>query len=259
MRRFSYSFETQVVFDSPVSQHHFLLRSLPNFCRFQTILSETFFVEGVESLRYAFDAFGNRLQYGFILSPKERFAIMASGTLDQRPYRIIEENNPVFFQPTALTKPAPEARAFLDSLALDPALPPLEKALSIARAVHARIAYTPGYTSTYTTAAEVLASGKGVCQDYAHLSIALCRLAGISARYVNGLMAGEGASHAWIEVYANGMWRGIDPTNEQLIDYGYIKFSHGRDFSDCPINRGVMSGATGQTVEVRASVRELVP
>ena len=83
------------------------------------------------------------------------------------------------------------------------------------------------------------------------------RAAHIPARYVNGFIEGEGATHAWVEVYDDGAWWGIDPTHNRPIEWGYIKLSHGRDAEDCPVNRGVFTGAASQTAEIRVIVEEL--
>jgi transglutaminase-like putative cysteine protease len=119
--------------------------------------------------------------------------------------------------------------------------------------------YTQGATTTSTTAGEALALGKGVCQDFAHILIALCRLSGILARYTAGFMEGEGSAHAWVEYYENGSWRAVDPTHNRLVETGYIKLSHGWDFGDCSIERGVFSSVAGggcveQTLNVQLQV-----
>lgn len=84
--------------------------------------------------------------------------------------------------------------------------------------------------------------GCGVCQDYAHILTALCRAAGIAARYAAGMMTGEGASHAWTEVWDGQFWHGLDPTHNCLVDERYIKLSHGRDFMDAAVDRGCFLG-----------------
>ena len=66
--------------------------------------------------------------------------------------------------------------------------------------VYQTIRYVHGVTDIHTTAAEALALGRGVCQDYAHIMLVLCRLCGLPARYVSGHLLGEGGTHAWIEV-----------------------------------------------------------
>ena len=116
--------------------------------------------------------------------------------------------------------------------------------------------YLPGVTSVRTTAPEAFAAGQGVCQDFAHIYLALARKAGLSARYVNGLPEGEGASHAWCEVWLDGIWTGIDPTRGRWTGEDYLRFSVGRDFGDCPMERGVFLGLTDQTQTVFMRVRQ---
>ena len=91
-----------------------------------------------------------------------------------------------------------------------------------------------------------LGGGVGVCQDYAHILISMCRLSGIPARYVAGMMVGEGASHAWTEVWLDGGWTGVDPTHNRPVDETYIKLAHGRDFGDGAIDKGCFIGSATQ-------------
>ncbi len=72
------------------------------------------------------------------------------------------------------------------------------------------------------------------------------------------MMLGEGASHAWVEVWVNGMWVGIDPTNNRLTDETYIKLTHGRDFGDGAIDRGRFLGFAGQTQKILVKVEEFL-
>ncbi len=97
---------------------------------------------------------------------------------------------------------------------------------------------------------------RGVCQDYAHVFIALCRLAGIPARYVSGLPIGEGTSHAWAEIWADGLWHGLDPTRGCIAHEGYLKLCVGRDYNDCPLERGIFSGNSTQTQTVFMKVTD---
>ena len=112
--------------------------------------------------------------------------------------------------------------------------------------LHQDLSYEKGVTTFQTTAEEAMKLKKGVCQDYAHILIACLRQLGIPARYVCGLLLGEGATHAWVEVYDGEAWCGLDPTNRQIIEYGYLKIAHGRDAADCPVNRGVFRGVAQQ-------------
>ena len=160
--------------------------------------------------------------------------------------------------------------------------------------------YQPGATTISTPVGEVIAKRKGVCQDFAHLFIAVLRAAGIPARYVSGYieteaqanvalsgrdplelhdlqgvvppslpggkrgprdqnqpppLIGATASHAWVEFCApNGLWIGIDPTNNMLESERHVQIGIGRDYSDVPPLRGVFKGARKQVLSVKVTV-----
>ncbi len=71
-----------------------------------------------------------------------------------------------------------------------------------------------------------------------------------------GFLVGEGETHAWVEVHDECCWRGLDPTNRREVDCGYIALSHGRDFADCPIERGVFVGGARQSMSVSVRVTD---
>jgi len=139
-----------------------------------------------------------------------------------------------------------------------------ESALQISMAIGNAIEYMSGVTGVATTAAEAWTGGKGVCQDIAHLALGALRSAGIPARYVSGYLhprpdaaIGEtvtGESHAWIEWFCGGQWRGYDPTN--LIDIGdrHVLVGRGRDYNDVPPLRGVYAGPFGSKLFVSVEI-----
>jgi len=98
--------------------------------------------------------------------------------------------------------------------------------------------YVPDVTNVATTAAQAFAQGTGVCQDYAHIMLVLCRLNGLAARYVSGHLIGEGGTHAWVEVIGEPLgdgsvpvW-GFDPTHRRTTTLSYVFVAAGRDFAD---------------------------
>ena len=142
--------------------------------------------------------------------------------------------------------------------------------LALHRFVHTSLQYTPGATYIGVDVNEVLAKAKGVCQDYAHLAVALCRSIGIPARYVSGYFFARsdetGAdvdgdevhvqTHAWFEAAIPGWgWLALDPTNAQQVGQRHIKIGHGRDYDDVPPVRGIYAGGgrpnTDAIVEIR--------
>jgi transglutaminase-like putative cysteine protease len=125
--------------------------------------------------------------------------------------------------------------------------------------------YEKGATSVHSNLDDILSTGCGVCQDFAHLALGVLRLAGVPARYVSGYLApepvqnrkepvSEQASHAWVDVLLpNAGWVGFDPTHRGLITERHIRVAIGRDYSDVPPLRGVYRSAgkrQGMTVEL---------
>jgi transglutaminase-like putative cysteine protease len=130
--------------------------------------------------------------------------------------------------------------------------------------------YAPNTTSASTHVREVLESKSGVCQDYAHLMIGICRAIGIPARYVSGYLfsgddgslRGVQASHAWCEIFVPGRgWYGLDPTNDTLADERHIKIATGRDYHDAAPVSGHFDGPPGATTSLKVDLRieELPP
>ncbi|MDQ3505568.1 MAG: transglutaminase family protein [Actinomycetota bacterium] len=122
----------------------------------------------------------------------------------------------------------------------------LEFADRCCQLVRAAIAYEFGVTSTSTTAAQALAGGRGVCQDHAHLALAICRDAGVPARYVSGHLIGDSGTHAWIEVVvaAGGQSRAVafDPCNGCQAGSRHLPVATGRDYADVAPTSGRYAG-----------------
>lgn len=244
-RLLHFSYDITLDFDKPVTRHSFVLRCLPGSGPGQRVLTATLTLDPVVPFTEQRDSFGNRLQIGRLDAPHSHFHYCAAGSvLRDDAGRGGEADRPLFRYPSAFTQPDGTLRQLSASLPLPES--PREKAWALLEAVRDRMTYTPGVTGVSTTAAQALALGQGVCQDYAHIYLALARLCGLSARYVNGLPEGEGASHAWCEVWLDGVWTGIDPTRGRWADEGYIRFGVGRDFADCPMERGVFLGGANQ-------------
>jgi transglutaminase-like putative cysteine protease len=123
---------------------------------------------------------------------------------------------------------------------------PLELAQRINDWVSNTMTYQSDVTDVHTTASEALEIGRGLCQDYAHVTLAICRAAGLPARYVSGHMLGEGGSHAWVEVIVpegNHLEAiGFDPTNHRRPNLGYTVVAVGRDYADVPPTSGRFIG-----------------
>ena len=133
---------------------------------------------------------------------------------------------------------------------------------AIGEHIHRNYKYTPLATNVNTRASEVIKKKQGVCQDFAHLMLGLCRSHGIPARYVSGYFLNQHrlpgeieASHAWIEVYIPGYgWKGYDPTHRRESDTRYVKISVGRDYSDIRPVGGTFRGKGTRKMVVEVMV-----
>lgn len=139
---------------------------------------------------------------------------------------------------------------------------PFKTALRFCDYVYRNFEYLPGVTTVESTIDEVLQLKAGVCQDFAHILVLMLRLLNIPARYISGYicpnhngMRGEGATHAWAEVYLPDFgWLGIDPTNNCIANETHVRLAVGRNFSDCSPVKGVYKGSSGHLLEVKVSV-----
>ncbi len=165
-----------------------------------------------------------------------------------------------FGEPSRLTRPDDALRAVADE-ALASGARDLELADLLGRRVHEHFTYEWGLTTVETTAAEAWALARGVCQDYAHCMLALCRLCGLSARYVSGHLLGEGGTHCWVEVLVEdetGAVRAVpfDPTHAHRAWARYVTVAVGRDYADVAPTSGTFQAPYGGelTTHKRAAV-----
>lgn len=254
MKNYLYNYQTTVHFDQPIGMHHVMLRCEPSVNDFQLLEDRHLILPPLFHLRKSRDSFGNCIIYGGTLEDHTSLVYISAGIVKSHRYAIRSEAmRPFYGIETALTTFADDMEELIPSGSFGT----LNDAMELCHRIHDAILYAPDSTTTSTSATEVFRQRKGVCQDMAHLLITLCRKKGIVARYVNGFMLGEGVTHAWVEIYDNGTWLGIDPTNDTLIDYGYIKIAHGRDANDCPVNRGTYLGNVTQQMSIKVSVVQL--
>ena len=143
---------------------------------------------------------------------------------------------------------------------------PVEAAEEIATRVRTQVGYMPGTTGVRTDAQEAWDQRQGVCQDLAHVTVALLRAAGLPARYVSGYLhpnpAAEpgqtavGESHAWVE-YWTGTWRPLDPTSGAPVRERHVVVARGRDYADIPPLKGIYHGAPASASSVTVEVTRL--
>jgi transglutaminase-like putative cysteine protease len=169
-----------------------------------------------------------------------------------------------FLLPTPLTTvtPAVSARVIKAVRGADP----VEAAEEIASLVRARVNYMAGATGVRTNTQEAWDQGQGVCQDMAHVTVALLRAVGLPARYVSGYLhaypsaepghTAVGESHAWVE-YWTGSWRACDPTSGAQVRERHVVVARGRDYADIPPLKGIYHGSPASALDVTVEVTRL--
>lgn len=261
MKELQFEYSMKLSFAPPVENHRFTLKCIPLTTGRQEISELHADVFPKEFLSHAEDSFGNLCIYGHAQEKHDLFSALVTGRARTglASYETALEDHRIgmFKYQTDYTMPGPAIYAFASQTDVSPADSCLEKATILMHALYRQFRYVQGVTGIQTTAEEAMALGEGVCQDYSHILLSLCRLYHIPARYVVGMLMGEGLSHAWVEICQDGRWIALDPTNNLIVDDQHIKISTGRDYRDCTINQGVFTGHTVQTQTVKVNVWEI--
>ena len=168
-------------------------------------------------------------------------------------------------RPSRLARPSPALEEFLRRERLEPDDDPMASIRRLSDRIHRSFVYEPGSTSADSPIEHVLESGRGVCQDYAHVMIAIARSWGVPSRYVSGYLHATGlpgeetvasGSHAWVECRLPGPgWIGFDPTNATFSDERHVRLAAGRDYVDVSPIGGVFQGSGDARIEVDVIVR----
>jgi transglutaminase-like putative cysteine protease len=205
------------------------------------------------SMRQDSDSFGNRVlelevpQADRLVSFVAQM-IVESAALDSERPLISAREAQYFLEHTALTMPDERIRGIARQLRSE-AASEHDLAQRINDWVYSAMRYKSGVTTVKTSAAEALTLGQGLCQDYAHLMLAICRTADLPARYISGHMLGEGGSHAWVEVFLptqGGLGAfAFDPTNKRQPHLGYVTVAVGRDYQDVSPTSGSFTAPYG--------------
>ena len=266
MSKLHFDYWMNLLFTENAAETHYTIKCLPKDTDVQKISDVNITIFPENSFQKGEDSFGNLTIYGSVRTVHHTFGFHISGDAetncsDGETVRE-DEYTGIYLYPYGLNKAGDNIRDYFSKLVLDSDVNDsrrsnYEKAWMLMKCLHEEFHYETGSTTMRTTAEEAFMQRKGVCQDYAHIMITLCRILGIPARYVNGLMIGEGYSHAWVELYTGEGWYGLDPTNNLHVDDYYIKFAHGRDYTDCILDKGLFRGITNQTQEIYVNVEEI--
>jgi transglutaminase-like putative cysteine protease len=265
---------TQYTYAAPVRDSFNEVRLKPVSDEWQQVEDFLLKVLPATQLRHHHDFYSNVVHYFEILEPHASLSVESRTRVTTKPQPQLPETQTIW--PLArINEAAREARAyeFLQEsryvelspeawrVALDATVGQTDTwqaALAIVRLVHGQIKYVPNSTGVHTHMRDVLREKRGVCQDFAHVTLGLCRSLKIPALYVSGYLATEAASatHAWVEILMPGVgWRGLDPTHNRQTDETYVKIAVGRDYADVPPLAGTYKGTTDRKMEVDVKIK----
>jgi transglutaminase-like putative cysteine protease len=241
------------------------LRLTPSIFDGQQVLAWQVACRPEARLLEARDGFGNTTHLVIVNGGHQAIEITAAGSVEIEDrhgvVRGLAEAVPlrVFLRRTALTEPGDAIAALVDAVPRADTVPWLHALMT---AIRERVDYLAGVTGAQTTAIEALTTGKGVCQDHAHIFIAAARLAGIPTRYVTGYLIAEGdgpsvAHHAWAEAWVEGLgWVGFDVANRICPTDHHVRLAAALDARHAAPIRGSRRGGGGETLEVEVRVQQ---
>lgn len=255
MKKITFQYEMQLDFSSVATNHSFTLKCIPHSDQRQEILELQIEILPRLQCERGTDSFGNRYIFGNYAEAHSKFYVRMTGiavtgiqdcVTGEEDLLVLYRKNDAYTEPGKAICNA--FQQFYEKRETD-----RETAIYMMHRLYEKFTYQSGATTVQTTAEEAMQQGRGVCQDYSHILLSLCRMAHIPARYVVGMLEGEGASHAWVEVYSDGAWYALDPTNNLVVTDEHVTISHGRNYRDCIINKGVFCGGGSQvqTVQVK--------
>jgi len=265
LKKLHFDYCMEIMYSVDVTRCFYTIKCIPEDTQRQSISNFQIEMTPPSNPEWADDAHGNRYIFGCNTVPHDYFRFKISGDAEcgKKDFEAYSTENEemIYRHSHGLTVPGEKIKTYYRSLVekipgFEESVPAV-KAKIIMERLHQDMVYEKGSTDVTTTAEEALSQGKGVCQDFAHVMVSLLILAGCSARYVTGLIIGEGESHAWVEVVDDGKWYGFDPTNDTVVSDSHIKIGVGRDATECQINRGTMHGGGNQTQKITVNVTEI--
>ncbi len=168
-------------------------------------------------------------------------------------------------RPSTYVRPSPALNEYVTRHGIARRPDPLSSLLTLNETIFHSFDYEPGATSAISPIEHILETGRGVCQDYAHVMISIARSWGVPTRYVSGFVASsddrgsiakQSATHAWVECLLPGIgWTGFDPTNRDLAGVHHVRVATGRDYRDVSPTRGIFVGGGHSLLEVTVTMR----
>jgi transglutaminase-like putative cysteine protease len=275
-------------YTEPVPVCHNQVHLAPRTTTYQTCSDHELTIDPLPSIRARrHDFFGNFVDYFSIQEAHEGLDVTATSTVEVAPPkarklaespawedvanyipRDISRDGLHVYQytlPSPRVSPRPALRDYI-APSFTKRRPIAEAVRDLTARIHAEFAFDPKATTVHTPPEELLTLKRGVCQDFAHLSIGCLRSLGLAARYVSGYVCtapppgmprlqGADASHAWVSVYCGPLgWIDFDPTNDAVVGDSHITIGWGRDYADiCPI-QGVFVGGGEHSMNVGVDV-----
>lgn len=258
----NYEYKMTIRYSTPVDRCYFTIKSIPLDDFRQRSIAYEIGLSPKTRYSESEDSFDNIQIIGSEMMPHDEFVFSIKGLVETNPSNISGGINSskvgMYKYPHGKCIAGDKLTAYKNSIEEDvnKCVDNKEKCKKIMNLIYEKMSYEKGNTSIETTAEEAFELGRGVCQDYAHIYITLLRMFGIPARYVCGLIVGEGESHAWVEAVCHENFVAFDPTHNIEVTDEYIKLGVGRDATDCAINRGVMWGGGTQTQEINVKVEK---
>ncbi|MCX6017930.1 MAG: transglutaminase family protein [Chloroflexi bacterium] len=257
---------TTFTYDALISEAYTEMRLRPADAGGQIVHSFRLVTEPHGEVLHYIDRYGADVRYFDVLVPHQRLSVTAASEVST-PAQFIEAA--VALSPLdeydylSSTRYVTAGNALTEFAAVHVKSDVVATAKALMNAIYTQFRYEPGATTVNTSALEVLDLQRGVCQDFAHVMIGLCRSQGIAARYVSGYLYNarvaerdDAASHAWVDVFAPGRgWISLDPTHNCAQGEEYVRLGIGRDYADAPPTRGTYKGAAKEKLEVKVNVR----
>jgi transglutaminase-like putative cysteine protease len=274
--RITVEHRTQLSYSDDVVESVMDSRLGPRTDEHQRWISFDLGVEPTASVRRYNDGLGNAAHLITIARPHRTIDVVMRGEIETTladpfqppqapPTALGPGDSSDFLSPSPLIPRLPELVALAQPFAGKPGFEAVQELMHL---VHERLDYRPDVTTVETSVTEVLTHSSGVCQDFAHVLIGLCRATGIPARYVSGYILvgadpdapkrGAAASHAWVEAFTpTHGWRGFDPTNDVLASEHHVKMAVGRDYHDVPPTRGTFRGVADEELTVEVTTKQV--
>ena len=278
MARFKIQHVTKYSYEVPVRDSANQIMLYPIDDEYQEIIFHNITVTGNPVIEQHLDIFRNKIGTFTHSQSHQELIIDSRFEVNTQSKKLPEDNEPYETQWDALEKiryqipfidflkaenfhHLPELQKIIDEVKCKHCTP-LRSAKDFCEFVFSNFTYKKGITTVETTLDEIWKLKSGVCQDFAHMLLAVLRLNQIPARYVSGYicpnkngMRGEGATHAWVEAYLPFYgWLGLDPTNNCIANENHVRLAVGKNFSDCSPVRGTYRGTSNHVLEVAVAV-----